>query len=178
MLLYHSNQRNNINQLKQKAMEKRISYSQFQHVKSAAKMIDPNMRKIEALKKKIMPLVEEMRQYQALNDSLEEGIVKVIGFHVYDLVKKVIEPTGAVGKDGKPIKTTKYLPTDRVSYDEQKKEYVICVPDDGQNAPEAIVPPTTADGTGSDFDADTDNLQINEEVLERVAAETEANMPW
>jgi hypothetical protein len=186
MLLYHSNQRNNINQLKQKAMEKRISYSQFQQVKSAAKMIDPNMRKIEALKKKIMPLVEEMRQYQALNDSLEEGIVKVIGFHVYDLVKKVIEPTGAVGKDGKPIKTTKYLPTDRVSYDEQKKEYVICIPTadeisaqvDAVHPSEAVVPPTTEGMAGSDFDIDTDNLQINEEVSERVAAEAEANMPW
>ena len=106
-------------------MKKEISYSQFQQVKSAAKMIDPNMRKIEALKKKIMPLVAEMKQYQALNDSLEAGIVSVIGFHVSDLVKKVIEPTGATGKDGKPIKVTKYLPTDIVSYDEQRKVYVI-----------------------------------------------------
>ena len=106
-------------------MRKEISYSQFQQVKSAAKMIDPNMRKIEALKKKIMPLVEEMKQYQALNDSLEAGIVSVIGFHVSDLVKKVIEPTGATGKDGKTIKVTKYLPTDIVSYDEQHKVYVI-----------------------------------------------------
>lgn len=106
-------------------MKKEISYSQFQQVKSAAKMIDPNMRKIEALKKKIMPLIEEMKQYQAINDSLEEGIVKVIGFHVADLVKKVIEPTGATDKFGKPIKVTKYLPTDIVSYDEQHKVYVI-----------------------------------------------------
>ena len=109
-------------------MKKEISYSQFQQVKSAAKMIDPNMRKIEALKKKIMPLVTEMKQYQALNDSLEAGIVSVIGYHVSDLVKKVIEPTGATGKDGKPIKVTKYLPTDIVSYDEQKKVYVIETP--------------------------------------------------
>jgi len=146
-------------------MEKRISYSQFQQVKSAAKMIDPNMRKIEALKKKVMPLVTEMKQYQALNDSLEEGIVKVIGFHVYDLVKKVIEPTGTVDKLGKPIKVTKYLPTDIVSYDEQKKEYVITLPDE-----ETIVPPTTEEGPGSDFDADAD--------AENEATPSENNMPW
>ena len=144
-------------------MEKRISYSQFQQVKSAAKMIDPNMRKIEALKKKIMPLVKEMKNYQALNDSLEEGIVKVIGFHVYDLVKKVIEPTGAVDKLGKPIKVTKYLPTDIVSYDEQKKEYIITLPDE-----ETIVPPTTEDGPGSDFDVDAEKETIS----------SENNMPW
>lgn len=145
-------------------MEKRISYSQFQQIKSAAKMIDPNMRKIEALKKKILPLINEMKQYQALNDSLEEGIVKVIGFHVADLVKKVIEPTGATDKMGKPIKATKYLPTDIVSYDEQKKEYVINIPeapatetpdgsllppgDAGAMAPEVATEPATEQGTG------------------------------
>lgn len=154
-------------------MKKEISYSQFQQVKSAAKMIDPNMRKIEALKKKIMPLVEEMKQYQALNDSLEAGIVSVIGFHVSDLVKKVIEPTGATGKDGKPIKVTKYLPTDIVSYDEQKKMYVIETPDEGN-----VVPPTTEDAAGSDFDKDKDT---SEEYAQEEAAEPTngANdMPW
>ena len=159
-------------------MEKRISYSQFQQVKSAAKMIDPNMRKIESLKKKIMPLVEEMKYWQAQNDSLEEGIVKFIGFHVSDLVKKVIEPTGTTDKNGKAIMTTKYLPTDIVSYDEQKKQYVICVPDEGQNAPEAIVPPTTADGPGSDFDADKQNFQEEANVPEEQTVGQDANMPW
>ena len=155
-------------------MEKRISYSQFQQVKSAAKMMDPNMRKIEALKKKIMPLVEEMKTLQSLNDSLEEGIVKVIGVPVYQLVKKVIEPTGAIGKDGKPIKVTKYLPTDAVSYDEQKKQYVIQIPDDE----ETIVPPTTENVAGSDFNKDAEALETHEEESEKDAAEQEANMPW
>ena len=145
-------------------MEKRISYSQFQQVKSAAKMINPNIQKIEALKKKIMPLVAEMKQYQALNDSLEEGIVKVIGFHVSDLVKKVIEPTGTIGKDGKPIKVTKYLPTNIVSYDEQKKEYIITIPDEV---------PSTENVAGSDFDKD----KAEAEAPEEASSESE-NMPW
>jgi hypothetical protein len=93
-------------------------------------MMDPNMRKIESLRNKIKPLEEEIKTLQSLNNALEEGIVKVIGIPVYQLVKKVIEPTGAVGKDGKPIKVTKYLPTDAVSYDEQKKQYVIQIADD------------------------------------------------
>jgi len=148
-------------------MEKRISYSQFQQVKSAAKMINPNIQKIEALKKKIMPLVAEMKQYQALNDSLEEGIVKVIGFHVTDLVKKVIEPTGTIGKDGKPIKVTKYLPTNIVSYDEQKKEYIITIPDEADEAP------STENVAGSDFDKD----KAEAEASEAASSESE-NMPW
>ena len=163
-------------------MKKEISYSQFQQVKSAAKMIDPNMRKIEALKKKIMPLVTEMKQYQALNDSLEEGIVKVIGFHVTDLVKKVIEPTGAIGKDGKPIKVTKYLPTDIVSYDEQRKVYVIDIETpDG----ETVVPPTTENVAGSDYDKDAEAFpEATQEISEMANEPTDEQeaggngMPW
>ena len=155
-------------------MKKEISYSQFQQVKSAAKMIDPNMRKIEALKKKIMPLVEEMKQYQALNDSLEAGIVSVIGFHVSDLVKKVIEPTGATGKDGKPIKVTKYLPTDIVSYDEQHKVYVI----ETMDAP-AIESPTTSEEAAG-FHSEEAEPEVPE-VVNEPANEQEAEgnaMPW
>ena len=144
-------------------MEKRISYSQFQQVKACAKMIDPCTTKIESLKKKIMPLVEEMKGYQTQIDALEQGIVSVLGFHVSELVKKVIEPTGAVDKNGKPIKVTKYLPTDIVSYDEQKKQYVIVIPDnEGTNVAEPIVPPTTADVPGSDFDIDKENAEEND----------------
>jgi hypothetical protein len=152
-------------------MEKRIKYQQFQQVKSAAKMIDPNMRKIEALKKKIMPLVAEMKQYQALNDSLEAGIVSVIGFHVSDLVKKVIEPTGTIGKDGKPIKVTKYLPTDIVSYDEQRKVYVIETPSTDEINAEAE----------QRLAEEQEAAITNEETSEREAAKAEADgngMPW
>ena len=133
-------------------MEKRISYSQFQQIKSAAKMMDPNVRKIESLTKKIIPLAEEIKSLKELNNSLEEGIVKMFGFHVSDLVKKVIEPTGTVGKDGKPIKVTKYLPTDIVIYDGQKKEFVVTIPDEGT----PIVPPTTENVAGSDYDKDVE----------------------
>ena len=152
-------------------MKKEISYSQFQQVKSAAKMIDPNMRKIEALKKKIMPLVTEMKQYQALNDSLEEGIVKVIGFHVTDLVKKVIEPTGATGKDGKPIKVTKYLPTDIVSYDEQRKVYVIETTENANT-------PTTETPTTSEEAVNFHSKEAEPEVSEMAAEPEENGMPW
>jgi len=155
-------------------MKKEISYSQFQQVKSAAKMIDPNMRKIEALKKKIMPLIEEMKQYQAINDSLEEGIVKVIGFHVADLVKKVIEPTGATDKFGKPIKVTKYLPTDIVSYDEQHKVYVIEVKD----AP-AIEAPTTSEEAVAfhSEEAESEAPEVADAPANKQEAEGNG-MPW
>ena len=110
-------------------MEKRIKYQQFQQVKNAAKMIDPLKRKMTPLKKKVEALVSELKGYQTQIDALEAGIVQVIGFHVDDLVRKVIEPTGKE-INGKPVMITKYVPTDIVSYDEQKKEYVVNIPDE------------------------------------------------
>lgn len=124
-------------------MEKRISYQQFQSVKAVAKAIDPIMRKVNPVKEKIEALVQEYKAYMTQVDALQAGIVQIIGFPVTDLVKKVIEPTGATDpKTGKPIKTTKYVPTDIVSYDEQHKQYIITVPDnDGSAEPEESVQP-------------------------------------
>ena len=106
-------------------MEKRISFNQFQQVRSAAKMIDPLKRKMDPLEKKIKALAAEYKAYQTQVEALEAGIVQILGFHVSDLVKKVIEPTGKSDGKGKPITVTKYLPTDIVTYDEQKKQFVI-----------------------------------------------------
>lgn len=114
-------------------MEKRISYSQFQQVKSAAKMIDPLQRKMNPIKSKIEALVTELKSYQTQIDALEAGIVQILGFHVSDLVKKIIEPTGKTDANGKPLMVTKYLPTDLVSYDEQHKQYVITIPDEAES---------------------------------------------
>lgn len=135
-------------------MEKRISFDEFQSVKRVAQACNPLMVKREKVKAKIAALAEEYKGYDVQIQALEAGIKQIVGFRVEELVKKVIEP----GTDsfGKAIKTTKYLPTDIVSYDSDKKQYVISVPDDT----EPIVPPTTAEGPGSDFDADKENVEV------------------
>lgn len=104
-------------------MEKRISYSQFQSVKCVAKACDPLISKRAKLKAKIDALTKEFDDCNTQISSLEAGIVSVIGLPVEQLVKKVIEP--GIDINGQPKKTTKYLPTDIVSYDEQHKQYVI-----------------------------------------------------
>lgn len=131
-------------------MEKRISYQQFQSVRAVAKAIDPIQRKQKLVRDKIEALANEYKGYTAQIEALETGIVQIIGFHVSDLVKKVYEG-----------KLSKYVPTDNVTYDEVTKQYVITTPDTS----EPIVPPTTEDGPGSDFDADVENNQ-------------EENTPW
>lgn len=109
-------------------MEKRISFDQFQSVKRVAQACNPLMVKREKIKAKIKALAKEHKDYDTQIASLEAGIKQVVGFRVEELVKKVIEP--GVDANGQPKKTTKYLPTDIVSYDEQHKQYVILIPDD------------------------------------------------
>ena len=109
-------------------MEKRISYSQFQSVKRVAQACDPLIVKKSKLKEKIEKLAAEYKDYDMQIASLEAGIKSVVGFRVEELVKKVIEP--GVDQNGQPKKTTKYLPTDIVSYDENTKQYVITTPDE------------------------------------------------
>lgn len=189
-------------------MEKRIPFFHFQSVKSVAKAIDPYLKTMDKLKGDVLAIKEAYEAKQAKLkaefeekaakvkqeydncqlqiESLETGILQVTGFHVAELVKKVIEPTGKTDpKTGKPIKVTKYLPTDIVSYDETAKEYVISVPDAEQpdhdmpagSEDDAVVPPTTEDTAGNDYDKDAETLETHEEESEREAAEAEAEIP-
>ena len=109
-------------------MEKRISYDQFQSVKRVAQACNPLMVKREKIRAKIESLTKEYEDYDTQIASLEAGIKQVIGFRVEELVKKVIEP--GIDGNGQPKKTTKYLPTNIVSYDEDKKQFVITMPDE------------------------------------------------
>lgn len=108
-------------------MEKRISYDQFQSVKRVAQACNPLAVKRDKIRAKIEALAAEFKDYDTQISSLEAGIKQVVGFRVEELVKKVIEP--GVDINGQPKKTTKWLPTDIVSYDEKHKQYVIITPD-------------------------------------------------
>lgn len=162
-------------------MEKRISYSHFQQTKNVAKTIDPILRQKARIQAQIDGLEEEFKQKaeealeklkQKIKDDMakkqaslvaqleekdkdiavfEAGIVNNIGFHITDLVKKVIE-TDANGN-----KTTKYLPTDIVSYDSTTREYVITVPDEEQPEAEAA---TEALAEEAEAPAEEDNNQM------------------
>ena len=188
-------------------MEKRIPFFHFQSVKSVAKAIDPYLKTMDKLKSDVLAIKEaydakqaklkaefeekatkvkqEYDNCQLQIDSLETGILQMTGFHVADLVKKVIEPTGKTdAKTGKPIKVTKYIPTDIVSYDEAAKEFVVSIKEEDAEPSEAVVPPTTEDVAGSDYDKDAEALDTHEEESEKEAAEAEVenavdpNLPW
>lgn len=178
-------------------MEKRIPFVQFQSVKSVAKAIDPYMRQKARLEAQIEGLDDEFKtkaaeeleklkarikaQMAAKQEKLEAeitetnnqiaaieaGIVSIIGFHVTDLVKKVIEP------NDKGIKETKYLPTDIVSYDNATKEFVVTVPDEETPTEEPECPtPEEEDEEASEREA----AEAEAETTENVSSSND--LPW
>lgn len=140
-------------------MEKRISFFEFQSVKSVAKAIEPKLREQAKIKNQMEKLANEYKKCDADIAALESGVVSLIGFHVKDLIHKVVEETGRVDKEGNAVKVTKYVPSDIVTYDDTAKQYVIKTPDEetvaeetpAEEPVEAPVPEA-----GNDFDVDGD----------------------
>lgn len=135
-------------------MEKRISFFEFQSVKSVAKAIEPKLREQAKIKNQMEKLANEYKKCDADIAALESGVVNLIGFHVKDLVQKVVEETGRVDKEGNAVKVTKYVPTDIVTYDDTAKQYVIKTSDEETPAEEPVEAPVPE--AGNDFDVDGD----------------------
>lgn len=155
-------------------MEKRISFDQFQSVKRVAQACNPLVVKRDKIRAKIEALAVEFKSYDTQISSLEAGIKQVVGFRVEELVKKVIEP--GVDANGQPKKTTKWLPTDMVSYDEKHKQYVITTPN--AETPDAVntAADECKDPATPEVSDDVDNVDVVDEVAEEVPS-TEENVP-
>lgn len=115
-------------------MEKRISHDTFMSAKYIAQASNRFYTKRDSLKKQINNLTKEYQKYDEQIAAYEAGIKQFTGLRVEDMVKKVTEPVVREGipvldKNGKPVKVTKYVPTDNVSYDKETHEYVVNVPD-------------------------------------------------
>lgn len=151
-------------------MEKRISYSQFQSVKCVAKACDPLISKRNKLGEKLQKIAQEYKDCDTQIQSLEAGIVAVIGLRVDKLVKKVIEP--GVDANGQPKKTTKYLPTDIVSYDERHKQYVITLDEENEEARCDNEAPDAAPAENENMAGD--NAEAEEATPETAVEETPA----
>lgn len=115
-------------------MEKRISFDEFQSVKRVAQACNPLKAKRDKVMDKINALQAEYKSYDTQISALEAGIKSIIGFRTEELVKKVIE--SGLDKNGKETKTTKYVPTDIVTYDKDHKQYVINILDEVPNTEE------------------------------------------
>ena len=120
-------------------MEKRISVNEFRSAVRVAQACNPLIIKRDSFLKKIEKLKEEYETYDAQVKALESGIVSLLGISVEDMVKKEVVVTGT-DSNGKVTKATKYLPTDNVTFDAEKKQYIVSIPEEGQPSSEEDVP--------------------------------------
>ena len=147
-------------------MEKRISVNEFRSAVRVAQACNPLIIKRDSFLKKIEKLKEEYETYDAQVKALESGIKSLLGVGVEDIVKKVIE--SGTDSNGKPTKTTKYLPTDIVTYDKEKKQYIITISEEEQVSSEENIPtveeaevPAEAVGEATEMPASNDVFQFN-----------------
>lgn len=152
-------------------MNKTLTVRQFAGVKRIAQNVNPLVVKKNKIALKISSLNAE---YNALTEEIEghEMGVKALtgGFTSEDLVVKKVEDTGKVDKEGRPIKVTKYEPSDMVVFNEESNMYEIHLEepnienvdidkvDDTEKAPEIEVKSgeeSAFDPTGS-FDTNTE----------------------
>lgn len=91
-------------------MEKKFSKFEIAVIKRTAQNVNPMVTKKAKLKEKIDALQIEYDQLSVMQDKYESSIKELTGgYSTEDLVAKVIEDTGKVDKDGRPIKITKYV---------------------------------------------------------------------
>lgn len=89
----------------------KLTQREIAQLKRIAANVNADVIKRDKLEAKKNELQAEIDKLTATID-LSEAPVKVMtgGYTTSDLLKKVVEDTGKVDKDGRPIKTTKYVP--------------------------------------------------------------------
>lgn len=89
---------------------RKFSKFEIATIKRTAQSVNPMVSKKAKLREQIDALQAEYDQLNTMQEQYEASIKTMTGgYGTEDLVEKVIETTGAVDKNGKPIKITKYV---------------------------------------------------------------------
>ena len=89
---------------------KKFSKFEIATIKRTAQNGSPMVSRQAKIKEQINALQAEYEQLDTMQEQYEASIKTMTGgYRAEDLVEKIIETTGAVDKNGKPIKVTKYV---------------------------------------------------------------------
>ena len=89
---------------------KKFSKFEIATIKRTAQNVNPMVSRKAKIKEQINALQAEYEQLDTMQEQYEASIKTMTGgYSAEDLVEKVIETTGAVDKNGKPVKTTKFV---------------------------------------------------------------------
>ena len=89
---------------------KKFSKFEIATIKRTAQNVNPMVSRKTKIKEQINALQAEYEQLDTMQEQYEASIKTMTGgYSSEDLVEKVIETTGVVDKNGKPVKTTKFV---------------------------------------------------------------------
>ena len=89
---------------------KKFSKFEIATIKRTAQNVNPMVSRKAKIKEQINALQAEYEQLDTMQEQYEASIKTMTGgYSSEDLVEKIIETTGVVDKNGKPVKTTKFV---------------------------------------------------------------------
>lgn len=91
-------------------MEKKFNKFEIATIKRTAQSVNPMVSRKAKIREQIDELQAEYEQLDAMQAQYEASIKTMTGgYTTEDLVDKIIETTGAMDRNGKPVKITKYV---------------------------------------------------------------------
>ena len=110
-----------------------LSTRKWATIKKTAQIVQPNVAKKQRLEAQIANLQNQLAEANAAIAEWDGAIVRMTGYSSEQLIKRVVEPSGKVDANGKPLTITKWVPTEIVSFNEETNTYVIAdIPAEGE----------------------------------------------
>ena len=114
-----------------------LSTRKWATIKKTAQIVQPNVAKKQRLEAQIADLQNQLAEANAAIAEWDGAIVRMTGYSSEQLIKRVVEPSGKVDVNSKPLTITKWIPTELVSFNAETNTYVI--------ADMPVTPDTSAD---------------------------------
>ena len=105
---------------------KKLTIRNFAAIKRIAQNVNPLVVKKNRMLAQAKKILLEVKEIEEEIKGYEAGVVALTGGYQSEaLVTKVVEDTGKVDKDNAPIKVTKYIPTNLVTFNEEENCYYV-----------------------------------------------------
>ena len=105
---------------------KKLTVRNFAAIKRIAQNVNPLVVKKNRMLAQAKKILLEVKEIEEEIKGYEAGVVALTGGYQSEaLVTKVVENTGKVDKDNAPIKVTKYIPTNLVTFNEEENCYYV-----------------------------------------------------
>ena len=112
-----------------------LSTRKWATIKKTAQIVQPNVAKKQRLESQIANLQNQLAEANAAIAEWDGAIVRMTGYSSEQLIKRVVEPSGKIDANGKPLTITTWVPTEIVSFNEETNTYVIAdIPAEGCEA--------------------------------------------